>query len=230
MLHKAWSSIEEVPYCFWRSSIIFQGHSAKKIVDFEPKLGVSRLKNWRFESNLSKITRPVAAIKSLRFALLNISWHGRKVGQRHMNFVWMAQCKTAVPLLPTCNGVTSLSLSHQYHRYFSFALHGSYGLWCLKKAVTLNHSLTPSHFIQGSKNFILYRLTIECTNLFSIFYPYTYTITMTSCGVHMLISIMFLLQCPIEWFHYGCVGLTQAPKGKWYCPQCMVAMKRRGRK
>eukprot|EP00127_Corallochytrium_limacisporum_P004297 Clim_evm242s157 gene=Clim_evmTU242s157 len=26
--------------------------------------------------------------------------------------------------------------------------------------------------------------------------------------------------CPIEWFHYGCVGLTEAPKGKWYCPQC----------
>ena len=30
MLHKAWSSIEEVPYCFWRSSIKFQGHTAKK--------------------------------------------------------------------------------------------------------------------------------------------------------------------------------------------------------
>uniref|UniRef100_A0A8C8D5Z1 Inhibitor of growth protein N-terminal histone-binding domain-containing protein n=1 Tax=Oncorhynchus tshawytscha TaxID=74940 RepID=A0A8C8D5Z1_ONCTS len=35
-------------------------------------------------------------------------------------------------------------------------------------------------------------------------------------------------QCPIEWFHYGCVGLTEAPKGKWYCPQCTTAMKRRG--
>lgn len=36
--------------------------------------------------------------------------------------------------------------------------------------------------------------------------------------------------CPLEWFHYGCVGLLQAPKGKWYCPQCLSAMKRRGRK
>lgn len=36
------------------------------------------------------------------------------------------------------------------------------------------------------------------------------------------------LQCPIEWFHYGCVGLTEAPKGKWFCPQCTAAMKRRG--
>ena len=26
MTHKAWSSIEEVPYCFWRSSVKFQGH------------------------------------------------------------------------------------------------------------------------------------------------------------------------------------------------------------
>ena len=32
-----------------------------------------RLKNRRFESNLSKITRPVAAIKSLRFALFIVN-------------------------------------------------------------------------------------------------------------------------------------------------------------
>ncbi|XP_076801115.1 inhibitor of growth protein 3-like isoform X2 [Clavelina lepadiformis] len=34
-------------------------------------------------------------------------------------------------------------------------------------------------------------------------------------------------KCPIEWFHYGCVELSEAPKGKWYCPQCTQAMKRR---
>uniref|UniRef100_H2Y677 Inhibitor of growth protein n=1 Tax=Ciona savignyi TaxID=51511 RepID=H2Y677_CIOSA len=34
-------------------------------------------------------------------------------------------------------------------------------------------------------------------------------------------------KCPIEWFHYGCVGLNQAPTGKWYCPQCTQTMKRR---
>ena len=71
-MHKAWSSIEEVPYCFWRSSVKFQGHSAKKNRRFSLKLGVSRLKNRWFESNLSKIARPVAAIKSLRFALFVI--------------------------------------------------------------------------------------------------------------------------------------------------------------
>ncbi|KNC83466.1 hypothetical protein SARC_04275 [Sphaeroforma arctica JP610] len=35
--------------------------------------------------------------------------------------------------------------------------------------------------------------------------------------------------CLREWFHYSCVGLTEAPKGKWYCPECRVTMKRRGK-
>ncbi|KAJ3667003.1 hypothetical protein Zmor_002414 [Zophobas morio] len=34
--------------------------------------------------------------------------------------------------------------------------------------------------------------------------------------------------CPTEWFHYPCVGITAPPKGKWYCPQCLASMKRRG--
>jgi len=36
--------------------------------------------------------------------------------------------------------------------------------------------------------------------------------------------------CPIEWFHYPCVGITATPKGKWYCPQCSASMRRRGRR
>ena len=36
MQHKAWSSIEEVPYHFWRSSIKFHGHTAQKSVDVDP--------------------------------------------------------------------------------------------------------------------------------------------------------------------------------------------------
>ena len=35
MMHKAWSRIEEVPYCFSRSSVKFQGHTALKIVEFD---------------------------------------------------------------------------------------------------------------------------------------------------------------------------------------------------
>ena len=36
MMHKAWSSIEEAPYWFWMSSIIFQGHAGQIIADFDP--------------------------------------------------------------------------------------------------------------------------------------------------------------------------------------------------
>ena len=57
MLHKAWNNKGEMPYCFPRSSIKFQGHTVQNITDFDP--------NWAFPDY-----RPVAAFKSLRFALL----------------------------------------------------------------------------------------------------------------------------------------------------------------
>ena len=39
-MQKAWGSIEEVPYCFSRWSVKFQGHTGQKIADFYP--------NWAF--------------------------------------------------------------------------------------------------------------------------------------------------------------------------------------
>ncbi|XP_076652881.1 inhibitor of growth protein 5 isoform X1 [Halictus rubicundus] len=33
--------------------------------------------------------------------------------------------------------------------------------------------------------------------------------------------------CPIEWFHFACVGLTTKPKGKWYCPKCTQDRKKK---
>ena len=59
MLHKAWNSKGEMPYCFPRSSIKFQVHTGQNITDFDP--------NWAFPDY-----RPVAAFKSLRFALFKI--------------------------------------------------------------------------------------------------------------------------------------------------------------
>ena len=52
MMHKAWSSIVEVPYCFSRSCVKFQGHMALKIVDFDP--------NWAFPDCLSSLESPMA--------------------------------------------------------------------------------------------------------------------------------------------------------------------------
>ncbi|KAG1669415.1 Inhibitor of growth protein 5 [Nymphon striatum] len=33
--------------------------------------------------------------------------------------------------------------------------------------------------------------------------------------------------CPIEWFHFACVGLTTKPKGKWFCPKCTLERKKK---
>ena len=52
MMHKAWSSIEKVPYCFSRSSVKFQGHRALKIVEFDP--------NWAFPDCNSSLNSPMA--------------------------------------------------------------------------------------------------------------------------------------------------------------------------
>ena len=26
--------------------------------------------------------------------------------------------------------------------------------------------------------------------------------------------------CTIKWYHYSCVGVKRAPRGKWFCPNC----------
>ena len=52
VMHKAWCSIEEVPYCFSRSSIKFQVHTEQKIVNFDP--------NWEFLDCNSSLNLPIA--------------------------------------------------------------------------------------------------------------------------------------------------------------------------
>ena len=57
---QSWCCIEEVPYCSFMSFIKYQGHTGWKIDDLNPIL--------------SKITRLVAAIKSLGFTLFFLYW------------------------------------------------------------------------------------------------------------------------------------------------------------
>ena len=52
MMHKAWSSVEEVPYCFSRSSVKFQGHTALKIAKFDL--------DWAFPDCNSSLNSPMA--------------------------------------------------------------------------------------------------------------------------------------------------------------------------
>ena len=52
MMHKAWSSKEEMPYCFSRSYVELQGHMAKKIVYFD--------RNWVLPDCNSSLNSPMA--------------------------------------------------------------------------------------------------------------------------------------------------------------------------
>ena len=70
MLHKAWNSKGEMPYCFHRLSIKFQGHTGQNTTDFDP--------NWAFPDY-----RPVAAFKSLRFPCFCLSVSN--ITENHIN-------------------------------------------------------------------------------------------------------------------------------------------------
>ena len=52
MMHRALSRIVEVPYCFSRSYVKLQGHTALKIVEFDP--------NWAFPDCNSSLNSPMA--------------------------------------------------------------------------------------------------------------------------------------------------------------------------
>jgi hypothetical protein len=43
-------------------------------------------------------------------------------------------------------------------------------------------------------------------------------------GFQLIQSEQISLQCEREWFHFGCVGLTEGPGDNttWYCPDCRV--------
>ena len=98
MLHKAWNSKGEVPYCFLRSSIKFQGHTGQNITDFDP--------NWAFPDY-----RPVAAFKSLRFALFSKVRVGAKEGGSHYWEMAVAiTCGYGGYLLPLLAAHSSLSV------------------------------------------------------------------------------------------------------------------------
>ena len=79
MLHKAWNSKGEMPYRFPRSSVKFQGHTVQNITDFDP--------NWAFPDY-----RPVAAFKSLRFALFNIKLYINMEVFRKIDYLRMKMC------------------------------------------------------------------------------------------------------------------------------------------
>ena len=64
MMHNAWNSIEEVPYCFLKSSVKFQGHTEQKIIDFD--------QNWAFPDYNSSLNSPKFGFEIMDKALHSI--------------------------------------------------------------------------------------------------------------------------------------------------------------
>ena len=63
MMHKAWSSIEEVSYCFARSYIEFEGHKSLKIFEYDP--------NWAFPDCYSHLNSPMP---TKWYTKLEVAW------------------------------------------------------------------------------------------------------------------------------------------------------------
>ena len=69
MMHKAWSNIEEVPFCFSRSSVKFQGRTRQKIADFDT--------NWACPDCNYNLNSPMALKWCTK---LNIAWKKCPIG------------------------------------------------------------------------------------------------------------------------------------------------------
>ena len=101
MMHKAWSSIEEVPYYFWRSSVKFQGHTAQKIVDFDLDWAFS---DWKIDD-------------------LNPIWV-RLLGRSQLSNPSDLPCLSTITLFNTWWCIV-------YIFYIPRIMHMVYTLWCL---------------------------------------------------------------------------------------------------
>ena len=95
-MHKAWSSIEEVPYCFSMSYVKFQGHTAKKIVDFDP--------NWVFpDCNSSLNPSNLPCLSHSDFCIFSFNQAA----------LWLVQS--------VCLSVTPFSLCSHHHIIMKFS-------------------------------------------------------------------------------------------------------------
>ena len=152
MIHKAWSSIEEMH--FWGSSVKFLGHTAKKIVDFDP--------NWAFPDCNSNLN---SAIKSLRFALFTFRWsdhfiqNGQQYFSRHYGISKSYQCGSL-----QC---VSLWFSQSYDNVILFHKDSlrpfQYQIWCcfIKSPEVIRHEIAVWSFLI-TKKFGWYFVTKIC--------------------------------------------------------------------
>ena len=68
MMHRAWNSIEEVPYGFSRLFIKFEGHTGQKNCWFSPEFGVSGLKlQFDFTDGYEMMHKALSSIEEVPY-------------------------------------------------------------------------------------------------------------------------------------------------------------------
>ena len=173
MMHKAWSRIEEVPYCFSRSYVKFQGHTALKFVKFDPnwafsdcdfslnspmamkcctKLETAKERcpivfqghpsNFKVTQNITDFDpnwafpdcRPVAAFKSLRFALFFYLRSNKRLSKQWRGWWFEMQL---CPSRRHRNEVSLRCTDHAYKTMYSFCS------WKRSRECTVSISFAP---------------------------------------------------------------------------------------
>ena len=108
MMHKAWCSIEEVPYCFPRPSIKFQGHKGQKIDDLD--------QIWARLLGRSQLSNPSDLPCFLTFCSTITTWKGPRKGHgKVIEFhSWISVWTMYMDLDVRCSkkGLLTKSLTH----------------------------------------------------------------------------------------------------------------------
>ena len=119
MMHKAWCGIEEVPYCFSKSSIKFQGHTGWKIDNLNPV--------WVRLLGRSQLSRYFTDVDQATSHYLNQWWLvywciysslglNELIGLPVSHYHWCIIVCHAVPVVITVTQSTSL-LGHSEHAW-----------------------------------------------------------------------------------------------------------------
>ena len=153
MMHKAWSSIEEVPYCFSRSYVKFQGHTALKIVEFDPK--------WAFPDCNSSLNSPMAMKCCTKLETAKVRCP--IVFQGHPSNFKVTRYKTSPILTQTGRFQTigqsqlsnpsdlpcflTIQMFHWGKRSWNYHLHGS--------TLSILAGCPKSHFLGWHRNFLV---------------------------------------------------------------------------
>ena len=110
MMHKGWSSLEEVPYCFSRPSVKFQSHAAKWKLRFWPNLGVT----FEFTNDFETMHKAWSRTKEVLFCFSRSSTYFKVARDKKSSILTQIWCfRTVTPVWLFFKVVCQISRSHR---------------------------------------------------------------------------------------------------------------------